>query len=74
MLRTALYISAASKLRIGAQSGDDFIELRMEELEHVVRLLPGTSPGPGGITSGMLKISFDLSPQDLSNMVNFTPS
>lgn len=52
--------------------GNDFIEVSRDELAHVVRILPNTGPGPDGVTSEMLKILFDISPEDLLNVVNYS--
>lgn len=49
---------------------NDFIEVNMEELAHVIRLLPNSAPGPDGVTSEVLKILFDISPDALLNVVN----
>lgn len=53
-------------------SENSFINVTFEELSDVMRVLPASAPGPDGITTSMLKILFDVSPQDLLSIINYS--
>lgn len=51
---------------------NDFERVAIEELASVVHTLPNSAPGPDGISTGMLKLLFEVSSQDLLNLVNYS--
>lgn len=54
------------------ETANDYIAVTLEELMRVVKMLPASAPGPDGITTAMIKLLFELSPQALLNLINFS--
>lgn len=66
------FSAALSRPQLLGNHYDDFLNVSVSELSQVIHRLPSAAPGPDRVTSAMIKILFDESPNAILELVNYS--